>query len=362
MQLSPTGATPPAAPTIASPASGSTDTTTAEPVISGGRRQRRHGHRLHRRNAGRNGAGLQRRLELHADLAPEQRQPHGHRDASRFRRPSSTAATDTFTVNVSGGGRTISSAITGPLALAATNNPLTITSAGSITTTASGDAISGGSGTIWQIINAGTISGTIGSSSAGIYLQSAGSTVQNTGKIYGATAGIWLSDGGDVTNSAIGLITATGNYGVYIGGGPGVVTNAGTITGGWYAVDFATSSSASLLTVDPGAVFNGAVNGNRGVLELSAGSGSIGLIGSSAFSGFETLSDDGSALWTLTADAIADVTDNGGLAIAGSLDAQLPSTPPAPANSIFKPAARWKSLQIPPRISKSTFSAPAADD
>ena len=376
------------------------------------RGQRRHGHRLDRRNAGRNGAGLQQRLELHADV-PEQRQPHGHRDASRFRRaqldrrhrhlhrrradrpaaptitspasgstdtttaepaiagtgvsgdtvtvsidgtqvgtapvsnsawsytptslsnashtvtatqaaaggPSSTAATDTFTVNVSGGGRTISSAITGPLTLAATNNPLTITSAGSITTTASGDAVSGGSGTIWQIINAGTISGTIGSSSAGIYLQSAGSTVQNTGKIYGATAGIWLSDGGDVTNSAIGLITATGNYGVYIGGGPGVVTNAGTITGGWYAVDFATSSSANLLTVDPGAVFNGAVNGNGGVLELTAGSGSIGLIGSSAFSGFETLSDDGSALWTLTgANTIADVTDNGGLTIAGSLD------------------------------------------
>jgi hypothetical protein len=140
--------------------------------------------------------------------------------------------------------------------LAATNNPLTITSAGSITTTASGDAVSGGSGTIWQIINAGTISGTIGSSSAGIYLQSAGSTVQNTDKIYGATAGIWLSDGGDVTNSAMGLITATGSYGVYIGGGPGVVTNAGTITGGRYAVDFATSSSANLLTVDPGAVFN----------------------------------------------------------------------------------------------------------
>jgi hypothetical protein len=235
--------------------------------------------------------------------------------------PSSTAATDTFTVNVSGGGRTISSAITGPLPLAATNNPLTITSAGSITTTASGDAVSGGSGTIWQIINAGTISGTIGSSSAGIYLQSAGSTVQNTGKIYGATAGIWLQDGGDVTNGATGLITATGNYGVYIGGGPGVVTNAGTITGGWYAVDFATSSSANLLTVDPGAMFNGAVNGNGGVLELTAGSGSIGLIGSSAFSGFETLSDDGSALWTLTgANTIADVTDNGGLTIAGSLD------------------------------------------
>jgi hypothetical protein len=217
-------------------------------------------------------------------------------------------------------GQTISTA-SGKLYLTSTSNPLTITSTGSVTTTASGDAIDAPSGTAWQINNAGTISGVIGTSSAGIYSPASGIAVQNTGKIYGATAGIWLSDGGDVTNSAIGLITATGSYGVYIGGGPGVVTNAGTITGGWYAVDFATSSSANLLTVDPGAVFNGAVNGNGGVLELTAGSGSIGLIGSSAFSGFETLSDDGSALWTLTgANTIADVTDNGGLTIAGSLD------------------------------------------
>ena len=48
--------------------------------------------------------------------------------------------------------------------------------------------------------------------------------------------------------------------------------------------------------------------GNGGVLELTAGSGSIGLIGSSAFSGFETLSDDGSALWTLTGEAIQSPT------------------------------------------------------
>ena len=52
----------------------------------GRRRQRRHGQHFHRRNAGRNGPGLQQRLELHADESAEQRQPHGHRDASRFRR------------------------------------------------------------------------------------------------------------------------------------------------------------------------------------------------------------------------------------------------------------------------------------
>ena len=314
--------TAPAAPTIASPANGSTDTTTTEPVISGG------GVSGDTVTISIDGTQVGTALVSNSAWSYTPTSPLSNAShtvtatqAVAGGPSSAPSAADTFTVDVSSGGLTISSAITGPLALAATNNPLTITSAGSITTTASGDAVSGGSGTIWQIINAGTISGTIGSSSAGIYLQSAGSTVQNSGEIYGATAGIWLEDGGDVTNGATGLITATGDYGVYIGGGPGVVTNAGTITGGWYAVDFATSSSANLLTVDPGAVFNGAVNGNGGVLELTAGSGSIGLIGSSAFSGFETLSDDASALWTLTgANTIADVTDNGGLTIAGSLD------------------------------------------
>src|SRR4029077_20338643 len=141
--------------------------------------------------------------------------------------PSSTAATDTFTVNVSGGGRTISSAITGPLTLAATNNPLTITSTGSVTTTASGDAIDGPSGTACQINNAGTISGVIGTSSAGIYSAASGIAVQNTGKISGNVAGLWLSSGGAVTNGASGLISATGSYGGYIAGAGRVLTQLG---------------------------------------------------------------------------------------------------------------------------------------
>ena len=91
-------------------------------------------------------------------------------------------------------GLTISTAVSGRVYLVATNNPVTITSTGSVTTTTSNDAISGGSGTPWAISNFGTISGIIGSSSAGIYLQGAGSSVQNSGTIYGNAAGIWLSD------------------------------------------------------------------------------------------------------------------------------------------------------------------------
>ncbi len=56
-------------------------------------------------------------------------------------------------------------------------------------------------------------------------------------------------------------------------------------------------------------------------MELTAGTGSIGLIGSSAFSDFTTLTDDAGANWTLTgANTIANVVDNGGITVSLSLD------------------------------------------
>ena len=111
----------------------------------------------------------------------------------------------------------------------------------------------------------------------------------------------------------------SGQYGVYLGVA-GTVENAGTISGTSSAVNFAVSSSANRLIVDPGAVFSGSVNGNGGVLELTAGTGSIGPIGSSSFSNFQTLTDDAGGDWTLTgSNSIANVTDNGSLVVAGSL-------------------------------------------
>ena len=175
--------TAPAAPTIASPASGSTDTTTAEPAIAG---------------TGVSGDtvtisidGTQVGTALVSNSAWSYTPTSPLSNASHTVTatqaasggPSSTAATDTFTVNVSGAGLTISSAVTGPLSLAATNTALTITGAGSVKATASGaDAIDGGSGVAWSINNSGTVAS---SQRFGISLHGAGSSVVNSGSISG---------------------------------------------------------------------------------------------------------------------------------------------------------------------------------
>jgi Bacterial Ig-like domain len=382
----------PAAPTITSPANGSTDTTTTTPTISG---TGIAGDIVSLSIDGgapvtttvQTGGGWSFTLSSPLSnashtLSATQAAPGGQ---------SSVAATGTFVVNVSG--LSISTATTGPLTLAAGNNPVTITSAGSVKATASGaDAIDGAAGTSWSITNAGTISssqrygvsfkgsggsivnsgtisgysgssgygvdfedgGTITNASTGlisagedaIFVYGAAGTINNSGTISSSfDDGIGLFAGGSVVNNAGGVIktptsggygpaaiyiptgsasvvnrgTISGQYGVYYAVA-GSVENAGTISGTSYAVDFSASSSANKLIVDPGAVFNGSVNGGGGTIELTAGTGSIGLIGSSAFSGFTTLSDDAGGAWTLTgSNTIANVTDNGALTINGSL-------------------------------------------
>jgi hypothetical protein len=386
--------TAPAAPTITSPASGSTDTTTAEPTISG---TGVAGDTVTLSIDG--GASVTTTVQSDGSWSYTPTSPLSNAShtitatQAASGGPSSAAATDTFTVNVSGGGQTISSTVTGPFTLSASSNPLTITSAGSVKTTASGaDGIDGDSSAAWSINNAGTVSS---SQRYGISLHGAGSSILNSGSIsgnsgsggygvdlehggsvsnagagsisggedaifvYGAAGtiinsgriissfddGIGLFGGGSVTNNAGAMIQAptsggfgpaavyipngsahvindgsiSGQYGVYLGVA-GTVENAGTISGTSSAVDFAVSSSANRLIVDPGAVFSGSVNGNGGVLELTAGTGSIGPIGSSSFSNFQTLIDDAGGDWTLTgSNSIANVTDNGSLVAAGSL-------------------------------------------
>ena len=195
---------------------------------------------------------------------------------------------------------------------------LTNTSAGFITGGEDAIIVNGAAGTI---TNSGQIVSTFDD---GIGLFGGGSVINNTGaKIQAPTGGGFGPAGVYIPSGSASIVnhgSISGQYGVYYGVA-GTVENAGTISGSSYAVDFAVSSSANRLIVDPGAVFNGPVNGNGGVLELTTGTSSIGLIGSSAFSNFQTLTDDANGLWTLTGgNVIANVTGNGSLFIAGSLD------------------------------------------
>src|SRR5207247_2557504 len=102
-----------------------------------------------------------------------------------------------------------------------------------------------------------------------------------------------------ITNSA-GATISGGTFGVFLAGGAGTITNAGTISGGSYAIDFA-NSAADRLIVDPGAVFVGSVAGGSGTstLELASGNGSIMGIDSGLLNNFGFLIVDAGGNWTL---------------------------------------------------------------
>jgi hypothetical protein len=198
---------------------------------------------------------------------------------------------------------------------------LTNTSAGQIT--GGEDAIITGTiGGAATINNSGTIVSTFDD---GVSLFGGGS-VTNSGVIQAPTsgtfgpAGIYIPSGSaDVINQTNGSIS--GMTGVFLGVA-GTVENAGTISGTSWGVNFAVSGST--LKVDPGAVFNGGANGNGGTLELTKGSGSIGTLGPSDFSGFQTLTVDAGGNWTLAvaSNSIPNVTGTGQLDLqaGGSLE------------------------------------------
>ena len=176
----------------------------------------------------------------------------------------------------------------------------------------------------------GTVTNAAGASitggNNGVYVKyRAAGTVTNSGHIAGTASGstgVDLAHGGSLTNTSTGSITGI-SFGVFLAGAAATVTNAGTISGGSYAVDF-TASATNRLILDPGAVFVGNVTANSSgtnTLELAGGSGagSIGGVGT-AFKHFQTLAVDAGAIWTLTSTNTAPtVLDNGTLNIAGSL-------------------------------------------
>ncbi|MBV9589553.1 MAG: FG-GAP repeat protein [Hyphomicrobiales bacterium] len=153
--------------------------------------------------------------------------------------------------------RTISTSVTGPVTLnPTTDNPLTITSTGTVTATGTVASVYG-TGANWTVSNSGSVSaatadgfklsggatftnnaggqitssGTHGgglSVGAGIYIQNGSAKVTNNGAISGGGYGVALGGGGSVTNTS--SITG-GEDAVRISGGVGTISNSGTLTG-----------------------------------------------------------------------------------------------------------------------------------
>jgi len=164
------------------------------------------------------------------------------------------------------------------------DNPAYVT--GTIDVT-SGVALMGSSGTAWTITNSGlvrstasygiqlssggtvtNISGGTISGFSGIYQGGAPGTVVNAGIITGIGGfgfGVELHAGGQITNQAGGTISGAG--GLYIGGGPGVVINAAGIIG---------TASTGILLNSGGIVSNqgtGMISGTTDGIQFGQGAG-----------------------------------------------------------------------------------------
>ena len=193
--------------------------------------------------------------------------------------------------------------------------------AGGVATNQKTGVIAGGTGvaaiyTSAIVANGGSISGTAGN---GVYLGAGGAvtnaasahisgakngvslrglgSVSNAGTII-ATVGVFLAAGGYVTNSDHGLIKGSAD-GVLVSGGNVTVTNAATLSGSTYSLQFKGGGTDTLI-VDPGAVFVGKVSGASAtsalVLASAAGAGTLTGLGTQ-FTGFKTVTENAGAKW-----------------------------------------------------------------
>jgi hypothetical protein len=167
-------------------------------------------------------------------------------------------------------GRTISSSVTGPIALQVRDNPVTITSTGKVTSTGTGnDGIDGPSGTTWTITNAGTVTS---AAAYGIRLAGQG-TISSSGLMSGR-GGVALGAGGSVTNAAGGSIVATGSVGgglsvgagIYVTGASGTVANYGSISAGAYGVGLGHGGSVTNVSVISGGEDGIIIQGGQGTI------------------------------------------------------------------------------------------------
>jgi fibronectin-binding autotransporter adhesin len=211
-------------------------------------------------------------------------------------------------------------------------------STGHITGATNGISVQGGAG---MLTNAGSIFGTSGD---GVYFGDGGS-LSNSGSIAGAGGGIVIlnaqgsigdtgtisSTGGDgIELGAGGMVSLSSTstvkgsiYGVFVQGAAGIIVNAGSIAGankagialaaGGTLVDSGTISGngtavsfaggGGLLVMEHGAVFNGnvAASGAGNTLELTsyASAGILSGIGTK-YTGFQTISIDTGAAWTIS--------------------------------------------------------------
>ena len=233
---------------------------------------------------------------------------------------------------------------------------VTIVNSGSITSQQRSAVYMANGGVLTNTATGSITGGTFGVSIIGT------AAVSNAGVITGGTPntgniGVQLANGGSVNNQAGGTIT--GDFGVFAYGGDTTVTNAGTIvTTGTASLNQAVSfgspndtqnyndtvinsgtiASASgtaiqfgngtnLLEILPGASFVGAVNGGTGsnTMEFGAGpnAGSFTGLGSSNFTGFNTVKVDAGANWNFTgANVVAagvSLTNAGSLTNSGTL-------------------------------------------
>lgn len=147
-----------------------------------------------------------------------------------------------------------------------------------------------------SITNTGTI---IAASGTGIALAT-GSIGNNAAAaaIYGGQNGI---AGATLAIVNDGSILGGSGYGVTLSGAGSTVVNAGTIGGGAGSVYFSGTGGGNRVVAEPGAQFSGNIvaDGNFNVLELGAGTGTLGTLGLD-IAGFETVTFDNGAAWTLS--------------------------------------------------------------
>jgi hypothetical protein len=149
-------------------------------------------------------------------------------------------------------------------------------------------------------------------------------TIASTGSI-GTDAGVYVQTQAGIVSNLGPAALIEGNYGVDLAAS-GTLINAGTIASTQSASGVAVQLGAGgLLVVKPGAVFIGTVASNASTMEL-AGTAASTLSGlGSYFTGFDTITVDPGAAWTITGynvvagGATISVGTKADLAVTGSL-------------------------------------------